>query len=388
MNVAEWVFVISLGLVLYAYIGYPLALRIVALVLRRQLQAPPFSDATLPSISIIIPVFNEARHIATKIRNTAALSYPRERIEVIYVSDGSTDGTADVVRSTAPDSRLIELPERGGKAAALNAGLAAARHDIVVFTDASIMLEDDAIRCIARWFALPDVGCVSGEDRIEGGGGEALYGRYELLIRRLESRIHSIVGASGCFYAQRRSLCDPFTPGMAPDFLSVLRTVAKGYRALADGDARGTMVAVHGSRREFQRKVRTILRGITALAGSASLLNPLRNGAFAFALWSHKIGRWIVPFCLLALLGANAALATGSTVYLAVLLAQAIFYIAALGGIAGLRPFDSLLLSKAAAWFAVTNAAALVAWIQYSRGVRQELWTPSARSTIGQSTNA
>lgn len=386
---AEWVLWVACGLVVYAYAGYPIVLKALARITRRRLDAPQLADAALPTVSIIAPVFNEARHIETKIRNTSALAYPRERMEVIYVSDGSTDGTTDVIRTTAPGSVLVELPERGGKAAALNAGLAVARHDVIVFTDASILLEADAVRRIARWFALPEVGCVSGEDRIEGGGGEALYGRYELLIRRWESDIHSIVGASGCFYAQRRSLCDPFTPGMAPDFLSALRTVRKGFRALADPDARGTMVAVHGSRREFERKVRTILRGITALAGEIRLLNPLRYGAFAFALWSHKIARWIVPACLLAMLVANGVLATGSSFYLGVLAAQVAFYVLAILGIAGLRPFDSLLPSKAAAWFTITNAAALVAWTQYARGVRQELWTPSARSRMKeQSTNA
>ena len=135
------------------------------------------------------------------------------------------------------------LPARAGKAAALNAGLERATGEIVVFTDAGILLDRGALASLVGHFNDPSVGCVSGEDYVEGGGSEGLYGRLELLLRREEARLHSIAGASGCFYGMRRSLCRPFRPGMAPDFLSVLDTVRSGHRALCEPAARGSMTA-------------------------------------------------------------------------------------------------------------------------------------------------
>ena len=194
------------------------------------------------------------------------------------MSDGSTDRTTEIIRAVAPPAvEVVELDARRGKAAALNAGLERARHEILVFSDASIDLEPDALLKIVRRFQDPGIGCVSGEDRIAESGGEAWYGRYELLVRRLESRVHSIVGASGSFYAQRRALCGPFAEGMAPDFLSVIRTAQQGYRAVAEPEAVGMMTSAIRHGQEFERKVRTFIRGITALFAHASVLNPFRH---------------------------------------------------------------------------------------------------------------
>jgi hypothetical protein len=247
-----------------------------------------------------------------------------------------------------------------------------------VFSDASIILEPDALQRIVGPFSDPRVGCVSGEDHIAESGGEGWYGRYELLLRRLESRVYSIVGASGSFYAQRRTLCQPFTEGMAPDFLSVLRTVEQGYRAVSEPSAVGAMTSVKDPKREFARKVRTLIRGMTTLFSYGRLLNPFRNGMFAFALLSHKVARWTVPFFLIAVLLSPLALLT-SPWYLAVFSAQVTFYVLALAALAEWQSVHRTFAGKAALYFSSVNAAILAAWCQYGRGVRQELWTPSNR---------
>ena len=374
----ETIFWLSVAGVLYPYFGYPLLLAMLGR-LRRRTDWP--SSAALPTLTLIVPVHNEQARIARKLTNTAALDYPADRLEILFVSDGSTDATVERIREAAlPNTAVVELPVRGGKAAALNAGLARARHDILVFSDASIELERGSLQELVRPFADRTVGCVSGEDRIGDGGGEGLYGKYELMLRRLESAIHSIVGASGSFYAQRRALCSPFTEGMAPDFLSVLRTVAQGARAVSQPTAAGAMTSVKDPRHEFDRKVRTLIRGMTALFAYPSLLNPFRFGFFAFALWSHKILRWTVPFFLVGMLASSFALALAGSPYFALVFAsQLLFYLVALAALGELGQFHRSLAGKVALYFSSVNLAILAAWLRYGRGVRQELWTPSNR---------
>jgi cellulose synthase/poly-beta-1,6-N-acetylglucosamine synthase-like glycosyltransferase len=273
---------------------------------------------------------------------------------------------------------IVELPGRGGKAAGLNAGLQQSRHDIIVFSDASIALEPLALQAIVRPFVDPQVGCVSGEDRIAEAGGEGLYGRYELLLRSLESDVHSIVGASGSFYAQRRALCTPFAEGLAPDFLSVLRTVEQGYRAVSEPSAVGSMTSVKDQKHEFERKVRTLIRGMTALFAYPQLLNPFRYGLFSFALWSHKLLRWTVPVGLIVALLSPLGL-LDSPFYVAALVVQVLFYLVAAVAMREWFDVHRSLPGKVALYFSTVNAAILMAWYQYGTGVRQELWTPSRR---------
>ncbi len=363
--------------VLYPYAGYPLLLWLCARV--RPRPDGRGMAAELPTISMIVPVHNEASRLERKVANTEQLRYPADRLEVIFVSDGSTDDTVAILRRRlGPSMRVLELPARGGKAAGLNAGLAAARHDILVFTDAAITLEPDALERLVSRFAQPDIGCVSGEDRIADGGGEGLYGSYELMLRRLETAAHSIVGASGSFYAQRRSICQPFTEGMAPDFLSVLRTVEAGYRAISAEDAVGLMTSLSDPRREFQRKVRTLIRGMTTLFAHAHLLNPFCYGLFAFALWSHKIMRWAAPLFLLVTLIAPLAI-LDRPFYALAFAAQVVFYLLAVAALRGLAGLGDALLGRIAVYFVNVHAALVAAWVQYGRGVRQEIWTPSQR---------
>lgn len=369
----EVLFWMALFGVCYAYFGYPLLL----LALPRVPSARREPEVA-PSVSIVIPAHNEAAVIARKLENTLALRYPSERREIILVSDGSTDATARIARRYA-GVRVLELDGRGGKARALNAALELAGGDLIVFSDASIMLEPDALQAIVAPFADPTVGCVSGEDKIEGGGGEGAYGRYELFLRNLESRVASIVGASGCFYAQRRALCEPFAEGMAPDFLSVLNTVERGYRAVSEPRAVGFMRSVKSPREEFARKVRTFLRGMSALAAKKHLLNPLRHGRFAVVLASHKLVRWCVPLFLVLTLVSNAFL-LDQPLYLALFLGQTAFYL-----LAALAYFEAggvqrLLLAKIPLYFTAVNIAIACAWLGFLRGVRQEIWDPSKRA--------
>ncbi len=369
-----WVSVVG---IVYPYFAYPVVLWIIGRLARHP--APPSGSPAPPSISMIIPVHNEEARIERKVANTAALRYPDGRLQVVFVSDGSTDRTVEILRAEmTPGMTLVELRGRGGKAAALNAGLERATNDILVFSDAAIALEPNALHEIARPFRDARIGCVSGEDRIGDSGGEGAYGRYELFLRRLESQVHSIVGASGSFYAQRRAICTPFLEGMAPDFLSVIRTVVRGYRAVSEPAAVGSMTSVKDHRHEFDRKARTFLRGMTTLFAHPGVLNPCRVGLFAFSMWSHKLLRWTVPFFLITALVSSLALSRDPW-YAAAFIAQVAFYVVAAAAMAGFGGAQRSLAGKIALYFASVNAAILAAWYRYGIGVRQELWTPSHR---------
>ncbi len=372
----EIVFWFSCVVILYSYAGYPVVLALYAGIRRRR---PGSAVEFLPSVSIVLPVFNEAGVIREKLANLLELDYPDERREILVVSDGSTDDTHKIVREF--EGRGVQLhimAERKGKGAGLNLGVEMARNDVIVFTDASIMLERESLRRIVQPMIDERVGCVSGEDAIEGGGGEGAYGRYELFLRNLESRAFSIVGASGCFYAQRKELVVPFLPGMAPDFLSVMVTVREGFRAVTEPAAVGWMKAVPSGRAEFPRKVRTLLRGMTTLFHFRGLMNPLRSGIFAVELVSHKILRWSVGAFMILALGVNVTL-VGSSPYLVVFIVQVMFYLLAIVGWKGPRVMAQASVFRIPYYFCLVNCAALVAWVRFFYGVRLEIWEPSRR---------
>ncbi|MCW8934254.1 MAG: glycosyltransferase family 2 protein [Gammaproteobacteria bacterium] len=374
-------FWVSLAAIFYAYFGYPLILVILGKL--KDIFSPEvhetYPEDSAPDITIIIPAHNEEQVIEAKIRNTLSLYYPG-KIQVLVVSDGSSDNTVSITNKFIDDKRLflLELTERSGKAQALNRALKEVTGDIVIFSDASILLEEKSVWEIVQPFTDKNIGCVSGEDIIEEAGGEGLYGLYELFLRNQESKIGSIVGASGSFYAQRTHLIDPFLEGLAPDFLSVMNTVEKGYRVISYSPARGTMTAVQSSKDEFQRKVRTLIRGMTALFKKTNLLNPFNNPLFSLFLWSHKIMRWLVPFFLLFTLLSSVVL-IDNLFYEIMLYLQLAFYLIALMGALGVEKVLDTIPGKIALYFTSVNVAIAIAWFKYFTGVRQELWIPSKR---------
>jgi cellulose synthase/poly-beta-1,6-N-acetylglucosamine synthase-like glycosyltransferase len=370
-------FWISLVAIVYPYAIYPLLLVGWNRLARRSLPQP--DPAYRPSVSVIMPVHNEAGRIPGKIANLLALDYPREQLQIIVVGDACTDDSLQRAQAAGGDAvQVIALAQRNGKAAGLNAGLARATGEIVVFTDAGILLDRGALAALVGHFADPSVGAVSGEDYVEGGGSEGAYGKLELLLRREEARLHSIAGASGCFYGQRRALCKPFVPGYAPDFLSVLETVRSGHRALCEPLARGSMTATSNQRAEFTRKTRTFLRGLTALFGNADLLLPFRSPAFAFILWSHKLMRWLGPVALVGCLVSAWAL-RDIPFYAVAFALQVAAYLLAAAGLLLPALAERFVPARIAAFFVLVNAAAAKALAMWLVGIRQEVWAPTRR---------
>lgn len=368
---------------LYSYLVYPLVL--LALrgagpgrrsAIRRRF---PRRGAARPSITLIITAHNEERRLPEKLANSLALSYPEDRLEILVASDASTDAT-DAIVLASPRVRLCRVEERKGKEHAQKRAILAGGGDILVFTDVATRLDSDALIRLARAFEDPTVGAVSSEDRMLGeNGGEGLYVRYEMLLRRLETEVNSLVGLSGSFFAARREVCRTWAEDLPSDFNTVLNCARLGYRAVADEAVIGWYPGIRPGQSEFQRKVRTLVRGMAAFFANLELLNPRRYGLFSFQLASHKLMRWLAPVFLFLLLPVSAAAALGgSPVGMALLAGQALFYgLAALGGL--FPDIRKNALVKVPFFFSQVNLAILAAWARYLRGERIALWTPSRR---------
>jgi GT2 family glycosyltransferase len=371
----EVVFWSAIALIAYAYVGYPCALVVLANVRRRVTRKGP----STPAVSFIITAHNEEARIAQKIENTLAQDYPSSRWEIIVASDSSTDETDRIASAFAPRVTLVRAPERRGKEAAQRLAIETASGDILVFSDVATALAPDAVRTIVSNFADPSVGCVSSVDRfVDGEGhaaGEGAYVRYEMFLRLLESRVNSLVGLSGSFFAARRDVCARWAPNRQSDFSTLLRAVEQGYRGVLDPQSVGYYHSLDDPSREFARKVRTVVRGLSVVAANVHLLNPVRFGLFAWQLASHKVCRWLVPFGMIVALLTNAALAQTSPLYLALFGAQIGFYAAALAGLR--RPSRILRIPS---YFVTANLAVLTAWLRFARGERMVTWRPSERT--------
>ena len=375
----EAIFWLSVLLIFYAYIGYPAALAVMALFRARKIHR----EEITPKVSFVITAYNEEKRIDEKLRNTLRLRYPRSQLEVIVASDCSTDKTDQIVDSYRERGvRLVTAPSRKGKEAAQKLAIQQAAGDILVFSDVSTILPEEAISNIVCNFSDPTVGCVSSIDRfVDKDGqisGEGAYVRYEMFLRSLETRVNSLVGLSGSFFAARSEVCRSWSEDLQSDFNTVLNSMRMGLRGVADPESVGYYMNLADERKEYERKVRTVLRGISVFMKSWALLNPSRYPIFAWQLISHKLCRWLVPFAMVIALCSNIALAASSVFYRVLLGLQIIFYAVAIAGLV-VRPLSRLSLVKLPTFFLLVNASIFQAWIRYWSGDRLVLWEPSRR---------
>jgi cellulose synthase/poly-beta-1,6-N-acetylglucosamine synthase-like glycosyltransferase len=380
VTVAELLFWSSTALIAYAYVGYPMALAFIRLVHKKVVNK---ADIT-PSVTFIITAYNEERRIGEKLDNTLKLNYPAALLEVIVASDCSSDRTDQLVRSYGDRGiKLVRADLRKGKEAAQKLAVGVAKGEIMVISDVATILQPDAIRNIVKSFNYPSVACVSSADRfVDQDGrtsGEGAYVKYEMFLRSLESTVYSLVGLSGSFFAARSSVCrQSWSEDLQSDFNTLLSSVRLGLRGVADPESVGYYHNLLDQRKEYERKVRTVVRGISVFMRSVSLLNPLRYHVFAWQLFSHKLCRWLVPFAMIAALVANGWLALSSPVYRVILLVQAGFYSLALVYMLS-RRVPSIGMLRIPSFFVMANLSILDAWMRYFRGERIVSWTPSKR---------
>jgi biofilm PGA synthesis N-glycosyltransferase PgaC len=357
-------------MVIYTYVGY-----LAVLYLRCLVRPKPASTGDqLPGVSIVMAMRNEARNLGKKLANLAALDYPPDRIQIIVASDGSTDGTNDILR-THNGVVSVLLDEHQGKAGALNQALSKADSEIVVFTDARQALETESLKYLLSNFSDTRVGCVSGELMLrdeETGNVRSLglYWKIEKLIRSLESRSGSVVGVTGSFYAARRELVPTLPAGLILDDVYVPMHVAKsGHRVVFESRARAWDVPVADASIEFRRKVRTLTGNYQLVGFSPWLLGP-RNPLW-FEFLCHKLLRLVAPFFLLAVLLLPLFL-TGAF-YKTMFGVQAVFYATGLLALAGLSLGPLRRVADIASSFIVLNCAALVALFNVTTG-REAVW--------------
>ncbi|MFZ1802607.1 MAG: glycosyltransferase, partial [Nitrospira sp.] len=312
------------------------------------------------------------------------LAYPKEKLEILVASDCSSDGTDAIVRSYEPRGvRLVHAPQRKGKEAAQKLAVDEAAGEILVFSDVATILPEEAVRNIIRNFHDASVGCVSSVDRfIDQNGcpsGEGAYVKYEMFLRALESRVNSLVGLSGSFFAARSSVCkQAWSDDLQSDFNTVLNSMRMGLRGVADPDSIGYYRNIADEQKEFDRKVRTVLRGISVFMKSLSLVNPFVHTTFAWQLVSHKLCRWLVPFEMLTAFVANAILASTSAFYQGIFCLHMLFYGVALCGLL-IHPLQRWSVIRLPAFFLLVNASILKAWMRYWSGERVVVWEPSKR---------
>jgi cellulose synthase/poly-beta-1,6-N-acetylglucosamine synthase-like glycosyltransferase len=370
----ESVFFLSFMLIAYPYVLFPL----IMVLLCKVLPVSWSRDSSTPMVSIIISVYNEEQVIKEKIRNTLDLEYDSQLLEILVVSDGSTDGTHDIVQSVN-DSRvsLKVFPERAGKTECLNRVVPEARGDIVLFTDANSMFPVHVLKNIVRNFADDKIGLVTGwtKYRTVDGGEETtgLYARMEKVTKQGESLVSSCVGADGAIFAIRKELYKPLEVFDINDFVIPLNVIAQHKRVILDPDVYCYEEPTEGGEKGFLRQARISNRTLGALWRGRHFINPFRYGTFSLFLLSHKIIRFLVPLFFVGCLVMSLLLAQQDWFY-------ALFFIAQLGfvglGVFGLKNDVENRLINLSAFFLLTISAQMLGWIRFLTGRVDTVWTP------------
>lgn len=375
-HLAEILFWLSVVTLVYTYAGYPFILFCLSSVFRQASAQPGYT----PFLSVLIAAYNEEGGIKKKIEQTLELDYPAHKLEILVLSDGSTDGTDDIVRSFSDSRvRLVRVNDRKGKTNAQNEGVLQAHGDVLVFSDATTIYHRQALRYLAWNYVDPGVGAASGRYQYfdpKGGSptglGTVAFWNYENFIKKMQSAIRTISGCCGCIYSVRREAYTPLASDVISDLVQPLHVIRKGYRVVFEDRALAFEETTQSASEEFSMRVRVVTRGIRGLLSVPALLMPWRFGWVSFQLWSHKVVRWLVPFFLLSLFYSNVLLwrNAGYRFFLAI---QAAFYL--LTVISLIVPVQRLWKPLGVPlYFCTLNAAALFSVIEVLRGKKYVIW--------------
>lgn len=384
---ASYVFWTCLALVAYTYLFYPCLLFVIYvaaqvrtdlgyLTTRRDRRHRALRDGELPPVTLIVPAHNEEAHLKDKLANVRELDYPRDRLQVVFVSDGSTDRTDEILEAVdEPYVETVRLAERSGKARALNHAVGLARHGILVFSDASTLFMPDALKHLVRHFGDARVGVVCASLKFRGGDEfaqtEGVYWRYETALRLMEGRLGATLTASGAIYALRRECFRPLAPhDVIDDFVIPMRARKLGFRVVFDPEAEAIEFAGQSVKDEFTRRTRIALGSFRALAELSRV--PLTPVA-CLSFFSHKVLRWVLPFLLIGLFASNLLLLDGG-IYRVALAAQSAFYLWAGIGFMLREQGGRLPLAPLCYFLVAINVAFLVGFLRFVGGRKETAW--------------
>ncbi len=378
-EIAQIIFWSSLAALIYTYIGYPILVYLVSILRPLKINKSDF----LPDVTVIITAYNEERDIRAKLENTLQIDYPKDKLEILVASDCSSDKTDEIVKEFAARGvKLHRQTERLGKTPAQNAAVEKASGEIILFSDATTMYEKDVLRAMLPNFADKSIGCVAGkllyidDSSSNVGKGAKSYWNYETFIKTSESRACSLIGASGCLYAVRKSLYQPMYAEACSDFLICTIIYQQGFRSIFEPNAVCTEETNRRTDKEMQMRVRVIGQTFTDLWRNRAVLNPFKSGFYAVELISHKVFRYAVPLFLVFFLASSAILAFSSIFFALIFAGQFIFYSTALIGWLLERREKNIGILAIPLYFVLTNLASLIAFYKFIRGVNYARWEP------------
>jgi cellulose synthase/poly-beta-1,6-N-acetylglucosamine synthase-like glycosyltransferase len=377
----ELIFWLTCGLVVYAYIGYPFCITLMSFIVNSKVAAADIQ----PFVSLVISAYNEEKDIGRKIENSLSLDYPKDKLEIIVASDGSTDSTDTIVRRYEKNKDgiavvLHRVEGRLGKTAAQNSAVRICQGDVIVFSDAASLYDRGALRALARNYADPTIGAVSGMYKYINKTGASvgfatiLFWNIENFIKSRQTKVKTVTGCCGCIYSVRKSLYTELPPTIISDLVEPLAILKKGYRIVFEPNALAFEETTEKPKDEFKMRVRVIVRGMNGLLYMRSLLNPFKNPFIAFQLISHKVLRWLVPIFCVIILCANILLAFQSLFYQIVLLLQVVFYLMAIMGFVLEKKGIKKKIFYITLYFTIVNAASLVSMIKVFRGENIVIW--------------
>ena len=386
MNVIFW---ISLFIIFYAFIGYGLLLFIL-IKIKRIISGKPVLPGTdnLPTCTLIVAAYNEELFIEEKIKNSLELIYPENKLKLIFITDGSTDNTAQLV-AKYPGVIHMHSAARMGKMAAVHRAIEAVTTEITVFTDANTFLNKEAMVNICRHYADSKVGAIAGEKRVniteasDATAGEGFYWKYESKLKAWDSELYSVVGAAGELFSIRTSLYLPVPPtAIIDDFMISMLIAEKGYKIVYEPDAYAMEGGSENVKEELKRKIRIAAGGIQSIIWLKSLLNPFKMPLLSFQYISHRVLRWtIVPFLMILVLLLNIIIVAhgAGTIYTVVLAAQVLFYgLSLLGWIMTAREVK-VKIFFVPYYFCMMNYAVIMGLRRYFRGKQSAVWEKSKR---------
>jgi len=385
--VARSIFWIASLLLLHTYFFYPVILFLLERARRwaesGRVDHPPLRERSLPEVTLVVAAYNEAGCIGEKIQNSLLIDYPADRFQILIGSDGSTDGTDELIKRSEGEQVRLWRGERAGKASVLNACIPIASGEIVVLSDANTMIDAKALKSLVRHFQDPEVGAVCGRlklfNRARQDYEESLYWKYESWIKLHEGKHGAVMGANGGLYAIRRRLFTALPPStIIDDFVIATRIMEQGFRVTYDSEAIAYEETTEDYQKEFKRRVRIAAGNFQSLALVPELLLP-RAGFRAFAFWSHKLLRWCAPWLMAAAFLSNLFLLS-EPLYRLIFTGQVMFYGLALGGKAKVFKGQLRRIASVAYYFVTMNFALAVGLWKFVRGQQGAAWDRTARA--------